>query len=150
MDTPDRDEAAGARIMFGRFALDRARGSLHSGDRELILRPETWAVLRFLAEHPDRTVAAADLLAAGWPGVVSDDDLLSLSIDEIRRVLSDSEARLVVTVPGVGFRCVAAAAPGERRKARVVHLLRGRGVYGLLAPLLLAITVAVLLFLGRE
>ena len=83
-------------------------------------------------------------------GVVADDDFLSLSIDEIRRVLGDSESRVVVSVPGVGFRFVPAAAPGERRKARGLHLLRWRWVYGILAPLLLAITVAVLLFLGRE
>jgi DNA-binding winged helix-turn-helix (wHTH) protein len=150
MDTPDRGKAASSRIMFGRFALDPARGTLFSGDRELTLRPETWAVLRFLVEHSDRRVSNEELLEAGWPGLIVADDPLAQSIDELRRVLGDEDARLIVSVPGYGYWFASAAVPGERRKARGWHPLRWRWVYGILAPLLLAATVAVLLIISCE
>jgi DNA-binding winged helix-turn-helix (wHTH) protein len=148
MDTPDRDKAAASRIVFGRFALDPERGSLHSGDRELVLRPETWAVLRFLAEHPDCRVSKEELLEAGWPGLIVAEDSLAQSIEELRRVLGDENARLIIAVPEDGFQFAPAAAPGERRKARGWHPLRWRWVYGILAPLLLAATVAVLMMMS--
>jgi DNA-binding winged helix-turn-helix (wHTH) protein len=148
MDTPDRNHAATSRIEFGRFALGPAHGSLRSGDRDLTLRPETWAVLKFLVEHPDRVVSREELLEAGWPGLISGEDPLAQSIDELRRVLGDPDARLIVAVPGDGYRFVSAAAPGERRKARGWHPLRWRWVYGILAPLLLAVTVAVLMLMS--
>lgn len=137
------------RLAFGRFVLDPARGSLRSGDRELPLRPESWPVLRFLAEHPDRLVTPDELLAAAWPGLVVTDDRLEQSIGELRRTLGDTGARLIVTVPGRGYRFVPAAAPEERRRARGWRPLRWRWIYGILAPLLLAITVVVLLLLDR-
>jgi DNA-binding winged helix-turn-helix (wHTH) protein len=148
MDTPDRDKAAASRIVFGRFALDLARGSLLSGDREITLRPETSAVLRFLVEHPDRLVAKEELLEAGWPGLIVGEDPLTLSIGELRRALGDEDGRLIVGVPGRGYWFAPAAVPGERRKARGWHPLRWRWVYGILAPLLLALTVAVLLLMS--
>jgi DNA-binding winged helix-turn-helix (wHTH) protein len=138
------------RLAFGRFVLDIARGSLRSGDRELPLRPESWAVLRILAENPDRLVTTEELLAAGCPGAVATDDTLAQTIVDLRRTLGDTGARLIVTVPGSGYRFVPAAAPEERRKARGWRPLRWRWIYGILAPLLLALTVAVLLMLDRE
>jgi TolB-like protein/DNA-binding winged helix-turn-helix (wHTH) protein len=138
------------RLAFGRFVLDLARGSLHSGDRELPLRPKTWAVLRYLAEHPDRLISKEELLEAVWPGLIVTDDTLVQSIGELRRTLGDDGARLIVTVPKRGYRFVPAAAPGERRKARGWHPLRWRWIYGILAPLLLATTVLGILLLDHR
>jgi DNA-binding winged helix-turn-helix (wHTH) protein len=138
------------RIAFGRFELDLERGSLLCGDREIALRPRTWAVLRFLAENPDRLVSQEELLEAAWPGLIVTDDTLVQSIGELRRALGDDGARLIVTVPRRGYRFVPAAAPAERRGSRSRHLLRWRWIYGILAPLLLAITVAVLLLAARK
>jgi adenylate cyclase len=137
-------------LAFGRFVLDLKRGSLLSGDREIPLRPKTWAVLRFLAENPDRLVSKEQLLEAVWPGLIVTDDTVVQSIGELRRALGDEDARLIVTVPRRGYRFVMAAAPEERRKARGWHPLRWRWVYGILAPMLLAITVAALLLVERE
>jgi DNA-binding winged helix-turn-helix (wHTH) protein len=136
------------RLAFGRFVLDLARGSLHSGDREVPLRPETRAVLAFLAARPDRFVSHEELRAAA-PGSITSDAALAQIVDELRRALADDAARLIVTVPH-GYRFVPAAAPGERRKARGWHPLRWRWIYGILAPLLLALTVVVLLLLNHE
>jgi DNA-binding winged helix-turn-helix (wHTH) protein len=38
-------------LRFDGFALDLARGCLHAGDREIRLRPKTFEVLCYLAEH---------------------------------------------------------------------------------------------------
>jgi len=138
------------RLVFGRFVLDLARGNLYSGERELPLRPKTWAVLRFLAENPDRLISKEELFEAVWAGSVVTDDTLVQSIGELRRTLGDDGARMIVTVPRRGYRFVPAAAPGERRKARGWHLLRFRWIYGILAPLLLAVTVAVILLMDAE
>ena len=133
------------RRVFGRFVLDLERGSLHSGSVEIPLRPKTWAVLRFLAENPDRLVSKDELLEAVWPGLIVTDDTLVQSISELRRALADGGARLIVTVPKRGYRFVPAAAPEERRQARGWHLLRWRWIYGVLAPLLLAVTAVTML-----
>src|SRR6478735_1295589 len=143
-------DAMNERLAFGRFVLDLARGSLHSGDRELPLRPKTFAVLRFLAEHPDRLISKEELLEAVWPGLIVTDDTLVQSIGELRRTLGDDGARLIVTVPRRGYRFVPAVAPEERRKARGWHPLRWRWIYGILAPLILAITVASILLLYHD
>jgi DNA-binding winged helix-turn-helix (wHTH) protein len=148
MDTPDRDKAPASRLVFGRFALDREQDSLHSGDREVVLRHETLAVLRFLAEHPDRPIAKTELIEAAWPGLDIDDDALVQSIDELRRALGDADARVIVSLPENGYWFAPAAAPEERRKAPRRRLLRWRWVYGILAPLLLAVTVAVLMLMS--
>jgi TolB-like protein/DNA-binding winged helix-turn-helix (wHTH) protein/Tfp pilus assembly protein PilF len=138
------------RLVFGRYVLDVARGSLHSGDVEIALRPKTWAVLRFLAERPDQLVSKEELLEAVWPGLIVTDDTLVQSIGELRRALGDDGAKLIVTVPKRGYRFEPAAAPGERRKARGWRPLRWRWIYGILAPLLLAVTVVALVMWNHE
>lgn len=137
------------RLAFGRFALDLERGSLRCGDRDIALRPEAAALLRFLAKNPDRAISADELLEAGWPGLIVADDRLGQTIGELRAALGDDTARLIETVPQHGYRFVPAAAPEERRKARGWHPLRWRWIYGILAPLLLALTVVVLLLWNR-
>ncbi len=139
------DDAMTQRLAFGRFALDLERGSLRSGEREIALRPESLAVLRHLARNPDRLVPTEELLDAVWPSLIVSDDRLVHCIGELRQALGDETAKLIVTVPQCGYRFVPAAAPEERRKSRRWHPLRWRWIYGILAPLLLAITVVVLL-----
>jgi TolB-like protein/DNA-binding winged helix-turn-helix (wHTH) protein len=138
------------RLAFGRFVLDLERGSLHSGEREIPLRPKTWAVLRHLAENPERLVSKDELFETVWPGSVVTDDTLVQSIGELRRALGDEGARLIVTVPRRGYRFVPAAAPAERRKARGWHPLRFRWFYGILAPLALVVTVVAIMTLYPE
>ena len=136
------------RLAFGRFVLDLARGSLRSGDRDIPLRAETRALLVFLAARPDRFVSDEELRAAAPAGSIASAAALAHAVDELRKALGDDAARLIVTVPH-GYRFVPAAAPEERRKARGWHPLRWRWIYGILAPLLLALTVVVLLLLNH-
>src|SRR5688572_1462442 len=128
---------------FGRYVLDLTRGCLLSDGREIPLRPKTFAVLTYLVQRPGQLVSKEDLFEAVWPGLIVTDDTLVQSIGELRRVLSDAEAKLITTVPRRGYRFDAQSAPPERRHARGAQALRFRWNYGLFAPLALAITFAV-------
>jgi TolB-like protein/DNA-binding winged helix-turn-helix (wHTH) protein/cytochrome c-type biogenesis protein CcmH/NrfG len=143
MTTSEGDNAAEQRLTFGRYVLDLRRGCLLLDDREVGLRPKTFAVLCYLVQHPNRLVSKDELLAAVWPDVIVTDDTLVQSIGELRRALGESGARVITTVPRRGYR-FEASLPGDRRKGRGWHLLRFRWKYGIFAPLALAITVAVL------
>jgi TolB-like protein/DNA-binding winged helix-turn-helix (wHTH) protein/Flp pilus assembly protein TadD len=149
MAMPDGDRTASP-LRFGRFVLDLVRGSLHEGTREIPLRPKTFALLRYLAENPDRLLSKEELLEAIWPNLIVTDDTLVQSIGELRRALGGEGGNLIVTVPRRGYRFVPAVAPEERRKARGWHPLRFRWVYGILAPLTLGLTLVVVwLAFGR-
>jgi adenylate cyclase len=136
------------RLKFGRYVLDLHRGCLLLDGREVALRPKTFAVLHYLVTHPGRLVGKDELLEAVWPGLVVTDDTLVQSIGELRRALGESGARLITTVPRRGYRFEAEEAPPERRKARAWHPLRFRWLYGVLAPLAVALTVLVLWLAG--
>jgi adenylate cyclase len=143
MANPDGNTAE-QRLTFGRFVVDLNRGCLLLDDREVALRPKTFAVLTYLATHPGRLVGKEELLAAVWPNLVVTDDTLVQSIGELRRALGESGARLITTVPRRGYRFEVAEAPPERRKPHGWHPLRWRWQYGILAPLAVALAVAVL------
>ncbi|HUQ09814.1 MAG TPA: winged helix-turn-helix domain-containing protein [Steroidobacteraceae bacterium] len=130
------------KINFGRYVLDLSRGCLLSDGREIPLRPKTFSVLTYLAQRPGQLVSKDELFEAVWPGLVVGDDTLVQSIGELRRALSDADAKLITTVPRRGYRLEADAAPTERRRARGVQPLRFRWKYGLFAPLALAIAFA--------
>jgi adenylate cyclase len=136
------------RLTFGRYVLDLHRGCLLLDGREVTLRPKTFAVLHYLVTHPGQLISKEELLEAVWPNLVVTDDTLVQSIGELRRSLGESGARLITTVPRRGYRFEAEEAPPDRRKARRWHPLRFRWVYGILAPLAVALTVLVLWLAG--
>jgi TolB-like protein/DNA-binding winged helix-turn-helix (wHTH) protein/cytochrome c-type biogenesis protein CcmH/NrfG len=146
MANPDGDNSAEQRLTFGRYVVDLNRGCLFLDDREVALRPKTFAVLVHLATHPGRLVSKEEILSAVWPNLVVTDDTLVQSIGELRRALGESGARLVTTVPRRGYRFEAEEAPPERRKARGWHPLRWRWEYGIIAPLAVALVFAALWF----
>lgn len=135
-------------MTFGRFVLDLRRGCLLLDRREITLRPQTFAVLQYLATHPGQVIGNQELLEAVWPNLVVADDTVLQSIDELRRALGDTGARLITAVPGRGYRFEAEEAPPDRRKARAWQPLRFRWNYGILAPLAVALTVLVLWLAG--
>ena len=72
---------------FGAEVLRDAAGN------EIPLRPQAFAVLRHLAENPDRLVRKDELGAAVWRGVAVTDDSLVQCIGEIRRAIGDEATR---------------------------------------------------------
>jgi DNA-binding winged helix-turn-helix (wHTH) protein len=132
------------RLGFGRFAIDLERSCLLSDGREIPLRPVSFVVLTLLVRRAGQTVPAEDLLQAGWPDQLVPEETLAQSIAELRRALDDGESKLIVSVPPTGYRLDQASAPRERRHAPGIHALRWRWMYGLLAPLVLAIAFVVI------
>ena len=90
-------------LRFEAFALDLSRCTLRRGSEELPLRPKSFDVLRYLAEHPSRVVSKAELFEAVWPQVSVTDDSLVQCIKEVRQALGDSERLLLRTVAKRGY-----------------------------------------------
>jgi DNA-binding transcriptional LysR family regulator/DNA-binding winged helix-turn-helix (wHTH) protein len=107
-------------LRFDRFALDLARGCLRAGDREIHLRPKTFKVLCYLAEHAGRLVSKRELFEGVWSNVAVSDDSLVQCIRELRRKLGDDDHRLIKTVSRRGYlldATVSAQAPQSTSKS---------------------------------
>jgi len=101
-DSPTRARAK--QLRFDRYVLDLDRGSLLLDGSEIVLRPKTFAVLRYLVENSGRLVAKDELFAAVWPNIAITDDVLVQSVGELRRALGEDGTRLIRTVPRRGYR----------------------------------------------
>jgi adenylate cyclase len=123
---PSSDKSAATarvtRLSFDRYVLDLSRGCLLLDNREVFLRPKTFAVLKFLVENSGRLVSKDDIFAAVWPNLAVTDDTLVQSIGELRRELGDDGPRLIKTIPRRGYRfdaSVTELAPGADATANV-------------------------------
>ena len=101
-DAPEKMRAK--RLRFDPYVLDLDRGCLLLEGNEIVLRPKTFAVLRFLVENSGRLVSKDELFAAVWPNIAVTDDALVQSIGELRRALGDDGPRLIKTIPRRGYR----------------------------------------------
>lgn len=85
------------------------------------LRPQAFAVLRYLAEHVGQVVTKNELMQALWPRIAVTDDSLVQCIHEIRRALHDDERVFLKTAPKRGYRLVLPAETahgGAQRQSR--------------------------------
>src|SRR5262245_54479700 len=100
-------------VLFPPFRLDLTGSRLWQGEREIRLRPKTFAVLRYLAERPGRLVSTTDLLQAIWPGVAVTDVRPRLCMRELRAALGDDahSPRFIETRPGRGYQFIAPVLP---------------------------------------
>jgi TolB-like protein/DNA-binding winged helix-turn-helix (wHTH) protein/Tfp pilus assembly protein PilF len=116
----DHSAPSPKRWRFDRYVLDLERGCLLLDDSEIVLRPKTLAVLRFLVENSGRLVSKEALFAAVWPNIAVTDDVLVQSIGELRRALADDGQRLIKTIPRRGYRfepVVSLATPADQSSA---------------------------------
>ena len=101
MDVRSRKLAVnGVIVDFGSETLSTELG--HS----IALRPQAFAVLRYLAEHAGRLATKDELMHALWSGLVVTDDSLVQCIHEIRRALQDDDRVVLKTAPKRGYRLV--------------------------------------------
>ena len=84
-------------IDFGNSTLRDQSG--HS----ISLRPQSFAVLRYLAENANRLVTKDELIQAVWPGIAVTDDSIVQCIHDIRRALLDEDQFVLKTVPKHGY-----------------------------------------------
>jgi DNA-binding winged helix-turn-helix (wHTH) protein len=106
---PPADPTPTAVIEFPPFQLDLRAGQLRCNATPLSLRPKTYAVLRHLVEHPGELVTKRALLDAVWPHVAVAEDVVRISVAELRTALGDDRTapRFIETVPRRGYRFIA-------------------------------------------
>jgi TolB-like protein/DNA-binding winged helix-turn-helix (wHTH) protein len=99
-------------FLFEGFRLDR-RGLFH-GDQDVVAAPveigsRALEVLGVLVQRSGDLLSRQEIVAAAWPGMVVDDNNLTIQIASLRRVLDQDDALIscIQTVPGRGYRFVA-------------------------------------------
>jgi DNA-binding winged helix-turn-helix (wHTH) protein/TolB-like protein/Flp pilus assembly protein TadD len=89
--------------LFGGFTLDLARGCLLRGGEEVHLRPQSYEVLKYLAENQGRLVSKNELIEEVWRGRAVTDNSLSKCIEEVRMALGGHARQYVRNVRGRGY-----------------------------------------------
>ncbi len=90
-------------IRFQNFVLDLERYALSNADGIVSLRPKSFEVLRYLAEHARRVVPKEDILGAVWADVNVTDESLTRCISDVRRAINDDDQRIIKTVAKRGY-----------------------------------------------
>jgi TolB-like protein len=106
-DTADPSTPTPRTLILNRVAIDLENETLTQplgGTVEL--RPQAFAVLRYLIAHPNRILSKSELLAAVWNGTAVTDDSLVQCIHEIRRALGDDRHAILQTASRRGYRLV--------------------------------------------
>lgn len=111
------DELAAGFVVEGWFVQPLLHRMKQDGE-VVQVEPKVMQVLCCLAARPGEPVTREHLFETVWPDVVVSDDVLTRSISELRKMLGDTpqEARVIETIPRVGYRLVAPVtvdAPGD-------------------------------------
>jgi len=101
-------------ISFPPFRLDPEDERLWRGSTRLTIRRKPFAILRYLAQHPNRLVTQEELLSHVWGDVVVSESAIRSHLHDLRQVLGDG---VIETVIGRGYRFIAAIAEPEAAPA---------------------------------
>jgi len=88
------------------WSLDSGRREVVQGNKRVQLTPKEFEVLKFFLDHPDKVLAADEILAQLWgPTYIGDPDLVKQFVYRLRAKLEDnpSEPQYLVTVRGSGY-----------------------------------------------
>jgi DNA-binding winged helix-turn-helix (wHTH) protein/TolB-like protein/Flp pilus assembly protein TadD len=101
---------AASLYQFGPFQLDTVKRHLMRDGEALQLPPKAFDALLTLIEHNDRVVEKGELMNAIWPDSFVEEANLTQNVSILRKVLGEraGEHRYIVTIPGRGYRFVAA------------------------------------------
>lgn len=96
-------------IYFPPYRLDPFDACLWQGTERIALIPKDFAMLAFLATHPQRLVSYEELFGAVWKETVVSHGVLKVHLCRIRRALGDNATnpRFIETVPRQGYRFIA-------------------------------------------
>jgi DNA-binding winged helix-turn-helix (wHTH) protein/tetratricopeptide (TPR) repeat protein len=89
--------------LFGTRSLDLSRGVLLSGSEPVHLRPQAYALLRYLAANPGRLIGKDELIQQIWHGRAVGDDSLVQCFRDVRHALGADGAVYIRTVRGRGY-----------------------------------------------
>lgn len=107
-NSTDAQAEALSELRFDPFCLE-ATERLRCGDQLVDLRPQSLAMLRYLAERSGQVVAKQELLKQLWPGIYVSPTVVKVCVREIRRALGDdaTQPRFIETVGVQGYRFIA-------------------------------------------
>ncbi len=114
---------------FGDFRVDASKRLLLRDGAPVALTPKVFDTLLHLVQHSGQLVEKDDLIRAVWPDTVVEENNLNQNISTLRRLLGEDrgENRYIVTVPGRGYRFVAAVrspvAPARVAPIRTIAVL---------------------------
>ena len=91
------------KLIFGSLTLDLERLCLLGPVGPIRLRPKSFEVLRYLAEHAEQTVIKDELIAAVWPDVTVSEESLTRCISDVRLAIGDDAQRIIKTLPKRGY-----------------------------------------------
>jgi DNA-binding winged helix-turn-helix (wHTH) protein len=96
--------AGGQKVFcFEGCTLDLKRGSLRTENRDIELRPKSFALLRYLVENAGRLVPKDELIKAVWPKVIVTDESLARCVSDVRTALGDADQCIVKTMTRRGY-----------------------------------------------
>ena len=98
-------------VSLGDCRLDLGAALLLRHGQPVHLRAKSFALLLYLASHPGRVIAKAELLDAVWPDVTVTEDSLTQTVRDLRQALGDHGQTRLRTVSRRGYMLVADAAP---------------------------------------
>src|SRR5262249_38265243 len=88
-------------LRFGRIEVRPALRQVRVDGKPVVLGSRAFDVMMALVERRDRLVSKAELMDAAWPGVVVEENNLSVQISALRRALGPDA---IATVTGRGYR----------------------------------------------
>ncbi len=120
------------RLLFQDFEIRRTERQLLVNGQPVAIGSRAFDVLLALAERRDRVVSKEELIQAAWPGLVVEDNNLTVQISTLRKLLG---REVIATVTARGYRFTAAplpqpgdAAPAVRRTGNLPAV--GAPLYG--------------------
>lgn len=90
-----------AELRFGRIEVRPALRQVRVDGKPVALGSRAFDVMMALVEHRDRLVSKTELMDAAWPGVIVEENNLSVQISALRRALGPDA---IATVTGRGYR----------------------------------------------
>ncbi len=95
---------------FGPYRLDASRCLLHRDGETVPLTPKAFDLLLALVEYHGEIISKDELMQRVWPDSFVEDGNLTYNVSVLRKALGEraGEHHYIVTVPGRGYRFVAA------------------------------------------
>jgi adenylate cyclase len=90
------------KLIFSSLTLDLERLCLTGPAGQIKLRPKSFEVLCYLAEHAGQTVTKDELISAIWPDVTVSEESLTRCISDIRLAIGDDTQHVIKTLPKRG------------------------------------------------
>ncbi len=112
-------------ISFAEFELDVARRTLVREGKPLPLNAKAFDLLVYLAENAGRIITKNEILDAVWENQFVEEANLKVQISALRKVLGENKAapRLLVTIPGKGYKFIAEDQNSDRQIVIESHRL---------------------------